>query len=96
MTIFLISPLDDNSENIKSVLSTEKLDFFQMEKGGFFVNFHGTAKELSEKIGITKYDPVSEKTTAAVGRAIVMHAANWWGYGPADMWEWLKTRAENG
>jgi len=60
-------------------------------KAGWLIEFGGTTVELSEKLGITgqaKGEPV------ILGSAIIVPITGYYGRGPTDMWEWLKTRVE--
>lgn len=61
-----------------------------VEEGIWFVSARGTAREVSEKIGITRGPENGE-----VGSAIVIEAANnYWGRATGEIWSWLKSRTE--
>lgn len=60
-------------------------------QAGFLVSFQGTSIELSNLIGITAADKAQP---SSLGSAMITTVTSYYGRGPADMWEWLKTRIE--
>lgn len=94
MSIFLVTPLADNAEKIRSILTSAigEHDFFCLQnEAGFLVRFNGTTVELSNKIGVTGQAAGQPSET---GSTLVTSLTTYYGRGPADMWEWLKTRFE--
>lgn len=91
MSIFLVVPLEDDEEKYRLALENVGGDVFKLQKGGFLVRFDGTTKELSEKAGIAHADPANDGPPRT-GSALITLVGNYWGYGNADMWEWLATR----
>ena len=59
---------------------------------GWLIKFDGTTVELSHKIGVTS--PEKTSTPAPLGSVIFIPVTGYFGRGPTDMWEWLKTRLE--
>jgi hypothetical protein len=55
-------------------------DSFNVGPGQWFVADSGTAKEVSDKLGITD---------GALGAAVVVSAAGYFGRYQANLWEWL-------
>lgn len=94
MSIFLITPLAHNGEALAGAIASTfpAKDFFTlMNDAGWFVDFHGTSIELSARIGIT----AGGSDKPRLGSALVTPITSYYGRGPADMWEWLKTRFES-
>lgn len=58
---------------------------------GWLVQFDGTTVELSNAIGVTGQP---KGTSAPLGSVIFVPVSGYYGRGPTDMWEWLKTRME--
>lgn len=58
---------------------------------GWLLKFDGTTVELSDSIGVTGQE---KGTPAPLGSAIFVAISGYYGRGPTDMWEWLKTRVE--
>ena len=58
---------------------------------GWLIKFDGTTVELSNHIGLTG-QPTG--VPPQLGSAIIVPVSGYYGRGPTDMWEWLKTRLE--
>lgn len=58
---------------------------------GWLIKYDGTTVELSNALGITGQ---AKGQPSPVGSAIVAPIGAYYGRGPTDMWEWLKTRFE--
>ena len=94
MSIFLVSPLASNADQIgmalKKVLPKE--DIYEIQgRTGWFVNYEGTTVELSNLIGITSADREIKPT---LGSGMVTSVGSYYGMGSTAMWEWLKSRIE--
>lgn len=95
MPIFLVTPLARNFSAVKEAISKagDAADWMELQnQAGFLVSFKGTSIELSNLIGITSADRGQPST---LGSAMVTTVASYYGRGPTDMWEWLKTRFES-
>ena len=94
MPIFLVTPLAKNFASLKSeiakVMPEENWQALQ-NSAGFLIKFNGTTIELSNLIGITDSDKSKQSRT---GSAMVTLIGSYYGRGPSDMGEWLKTRFE--
>jgi len=67
-------------------------DYFALAGGaGWLVSFQGTTQELSDKLTITGQAP---GVKSEIGSVLLTSIGTYYGRGPADMWEWLKTRME--
>lgn len=94
MPVYIAIPLIPDSKQLKQAIeSTIPNDnWYELQaNSGWLVNFSGTTIELTNHIGITGQAPGESST---VGSAIVIPVTNYYGRGPTDMWEWLKTRME--
>ncbi len=95
MAIYIVTPLTISSAALnKAVEDTIALqaDKYKLQSDrGWLISFDGTTVELSNHIGLTG-QPQGE--VSPIGSAIVVPVTTYYGRGPADMWEWLKTRLE--
>ena len=67
-------------------------DYFELANGaGWLVSFPGTTKELSDKLAVTGQAP---GVKSEIGSVLLTSIGTYYGRGPSDMWEWLKTRME--
>lgn len=57
---------------------------YHLPPSTWFVSFNGTSRELSERIGLANGVSGAQGAVIAIG--------NWYGYGPADLWEWINSR----
>lgn len=95
MAIFLVTPLANNFNEIKTVMDAKKgtadeIDFFELQNAaGFVVSENGTTEEVSHKIGIT-----TEGNDKPLGSALITRVSSYYGIGSTLMWEWLKSRME--
>ena len=60
-------------------------NFFPMSRGKWIVIGDGTAKEVSDKLGITS---VPQK----IGSAVVFATSGYFGRASSDMWEWIAAK----
>ena len=94
MQIFLVVPLTPNSAALNSAVEskiTASNRWKLQADRGWLIQFEGTTVEASNQIGITG-QPTG--TPALVGSAMVAPISGYYGRGPTEMWEWLKTRFE--
>lgn len=93
MAIFLVTPLANNFETIRTALDEKQIDHYTLKSdAGFLVAASGTSEELSNRIGITS----AEGNSLSLGTALVTRVSSYYGIGPTLMWEWLKSRMEQG
>lgn len=64
--------------------------FRLQENRGWLIRSDRTSVELSNEIGVTN----PENTPTPIGSAIIVTISSYYGRGPVDMWEWIKTRME--
>lgn len=94
MPVYLITPLVPDAGRLDMAVERRfsAADRYQLQAGrGWLVRFDGTTIEASNKIGITGQ---AKGEPAPLGSALVVPVTSYYGRGPTDMWEWLKTRLE--
>jgi len=92
MPIFLVTPFVDPQKLADTVeKNIVDHDRYLLKNGSWLIRFDGTSKEVSDKIGITNPDPDVPPT---VGSCLIVSISGYYGRGPTDMWEWIKTRLE--
>ncbi|MFA5919695.1 MAG: hypothetical protein WC856_00190 [Methylococcaceae bacterium] len=95
MAIYIAVPLTPTSSAlndavVRSIASAS--DRYQLQSDrGWLIKFDGTSVELSNHIGLTGQ---AQGDISPIGSAIIVPVSAYYGRGPTDMWEWLKTRLE--
>ena len=95
MPIFQVTPLSNNHDAVEGAVvgGFEAKDRHQLpNSAGWLVRHPGTTIEVSNHLGITgqvKGEP------SQTGATLVSLVGSYYGRGPSDLWEWLKTRFEN-
>ena len=85
MSIFVVFRVLDSSK-LEAALTREfPDDHRKLADGQYLVSSKGSAKAVSDKLGI------SDNTS---GAAIVFKMLNYFGRAPADIWDWIKVKAE--
>lgn len=95
MPVYLAIPLIEDSTPLKT--ATEKnipVDsrYELQADSGWLIHYSGTTVELTNHLGITGQQ---KGIASPVGSALVVPITTYYGRGPTDMWEWLKTRMES-
>lgn len=98
MAIYIVVPLTSTSTDlntaVKSAIPQEE-DRYQLQaERGWLIKFDGTSIELSNKIGVTGQAQGAQSPIGPAGPAIIVPVPTYYGRGPGEMWEWLKTRIE--
>lgn len=94
MPIYQLTPLADNIAKMNQVLEARVAaeDRFPLQNGaGWLVCYSGTSTELSNMLGVTGQ---AQGVAATLSSVLITRIASYYGRGPSDMWEWLKTRFE--
>lgn len=94
MGIFLLTPLANNADRIGAAVKAkfEEANCYELQSSaGWLVSYTGTTVELSNHLGVTGQ---AKGEPATIGSVLVTPVAAYYGRGPTDMWEWLKTRFE--
>ncbi len=94
MPMFLAIPLTIDSANLNGAVekTISASDRYKLQADrGWLIKFEGTTVELSNKIGVTGQD---KGAPIPIGSAIISPITAYYGRGPTEMWEWLKTRFE--
>lgn len=95
MPVYLAIPLSTNPEPLD--LAVDKYIHNESDKHrlqanrGWLIRYDGTTVELSNHLTLTG-QPKGEKSP--VGSALIVPVTSYFGRGPTDMWEWIKTRME--
>lgn len=90
----MVIPLTTTSAALNSAveLHIAPLDRYQLQNDrGWLIKFDGTSIELSNHIKLTGQTPGEP---SPLGSAIIVPVTTYYGRGPGDMWEWIKTRLE--
>lgn len=93
MTIFSVVPLGRGRERLEeSIKKLPKSDVYELGGGaGWLVKFTGTALELCATLGLpTKREQLGEDGTPPT--VLVSGMTGYYGFGPRDMWEWVRSR----
>lgn len=95
MAIYIAVPLTTSSVALneaveKAIISHSDRYKLQSDRG-WLIRFDGTSVELSNHIGLTGQE---QGKPSLIGSAIIVPVSGYYGRGPTDMWEWLKTRLE--
>lgn len=94
MPIYIAVPLTSSISALNAAIerTIESTDRHQLQaNAGWLFKFDGTTVEASNHIGLTG-QPKGE--ASPIGSALVVPVTGYFGRGPTDMWEWLKTRLE--
>ena len=94
MAIYIAVPLTPNSAALndaveRTIVNSDRYKL-QAERG-WLIKYEGTSVELSNHIGLTGQE---QGQSSQIGSAIIVPVSGYYGRGPTDMWEWLKTRLE--
>lgn len=95
MALFLAIPLRAENDFLDRAVieNIEEQNRFRLQaNAGWIIEFDGTSTELSDKIGITGQEA---GVPSPVGSALVTNLTNYYGRGPANMWEWIRVRLES-
>ena len=94
MPIYIAVPLSPSPKPVDDVVVDRipAVDRYALQNNrGWLIRFEGTTVELSTLLGLSKADKGAPPT---IGSAIIVPVTGYYGRGPTDMWEWLKTRLE--
>lgn len=95
MPLYLAIPLTVSSLTLDDAVKVKIPDadrFHLQNDRGWVIKFSGTTVELSNHIGLTN----QEKGVASpINPTIIVPVVGYYGRGPMDMWEWIKTRIED-
>ena len=95
MAIYIAVPLTTSStalnEAVEKAIASNSDRYKLQSDRGWLIRFDGTSVELSNHIGLTGQE---QGKPSLIGSAIIVPVSGYYGRGPTDMWEWLKTRLE--
>ena len=87
MTIFAVFRVKNPASLGNAIEHEFKDDHLKVADHEWLISFTGTARELSDRLGITD---------GTNGSAMVFAMSGYSGRAATDIWEWIKTRLENG
>jgi len=94
MAIYIAVPLTPSSAALNEAVerAIAHADRYNLQSDrGWLIKFDGTSVELSNYIGLTGQE---QGQPSPIGSAIIVPFSTYYGRGPGDMWEWIKTRLE--
>lgn len=94
MAIYIAVPLTPSSAALNDAVERTIVnsDRYKLQSDrGWLIKYEGTSVELSNHIGLTGQE---QGQPSPMGSAIIVPVSGYYGRGPTDMWEWLKTRLE--
>lgn len=89
MTIFVVFRVSDPEKMKTAMQSAFPNNHLQVDTDEWIVSATGTAKDISEKLGVTK----GENSTV-VGPAMIFSMANYYGRATTEIWDWIKSKLE--
>lgn len=94
MPLYIITSLRKDTTPVNTAVARhipEPDRFHLQDDRGWLVKFAGTTVELSNHLEITGQE---KNVPSPVGPALIVPMGGYYGRGPTDMWEWVKTRWE--
>jgi hypothetical protein len=88
MTVFVVCRVTNPGLIGPAIKSKFPNNYFELQHDEWLISAKGTAREVSDRIGITKGD------TAQLGSAIVIGFAGYYGRAPMEVWDWIKAKME--
>lgn len=86
-TIFAIFGTSNVQAMSLALQQNYPLDFFEISPGQWFLVASGTAKDVSDKLGIT---------AGTVGTGVVVSVSGYFGLAAQNIWEWLAAKLKAG
>ncbi len=87
MSIFVVFRVTKPEEMKAAIESKFPDDSFNLGNNEWLVSDKGTAKEVSDKIGISS-------EASPVGSAIVFSMGSYFGRASTNIWDWIKAKTE--
>ena len=96
MPLYIAVPLSTDTAAFDAAvqqLIPSSADRYKLQaNSGWLIKFDGTTIELSNRLGVTGQEKGAPPPP--LGSVIFVPVTGYFGRGPTDMWEWLKTRLE--
>lgn len=86
MTIFVVFRVGEPAKMQAAMERAYPANHLKIETGEWLVSAPGTAKDVSDKLGVT---PANDS-----GPAMVFSMANYYGRATTEIWDWVKAKAE--
>lgn len=86
MAIFVVFKVSDPGKMHSAVTSVFPLDHLELGDNEWLISARGTAQEVSNRLGLTPGNDL--------GSAIVFSMQSYYGRASTNVWDWIKTKAE--
>jgi hypothetical protein len=86
MTIFVVFRVLDPAKMEAALNRLFPNDHLKVDDDEWLVSAVGTAKEISDKLGVTPGNDI--------GGAMIFSMANYFGRATTEIWDWIKAKAE--
>ncbi len=93
MAVYVVVPLGDHRKVLAEKIQTlSAQDVYELpDVSGWLIKFGGTARELCAAIGMpTGKEQYKDDSPTALVTLLSFH----FGFGPSEMWEWIRSRTE--
>ena len=90
MGIFVIFRVSNPELMRASLVRTYPNDHLEVHAGEWILSASGTAKEVSDKLGVTTGTPAA----TPVGTAMIFSMSSYFGRATTEIWDWIKVKAE--
>lgn len=87
MTIFVVMSVTETSELASRIATTFPNDYLQITSGQWLVSADMTAKELSDRLDVSK---------GIGGKTLVAAISSYYGRHSTNVWEWIRVKWEGG
>jgi hypothetical protein len=87
MAIFVIFNVDNPAGMRASIEREFPKDNFDLGANEWLISAKGTAQELSQRLGVS---------TGEASSAIIFSMQSYFGRASTNIWDWIKTKAEEG
>ncbi len=85
MAIFVVFRVHNQPNMAAALLRVFPQDHMKIETGEWLVASPGTAKDVSDRLGVSEGD---------TGPAMIFKMSNYYGRASTDIWDWIKAKAE--
>lgn len=94
MNVFVILPPVASSALDTQIETLFAGNCLRLTTNQWLVAGNGTAREISDRLGVTAKSEDSKVVAGPAGAATVFAISGYFGLAPTNIWEWLKTKME--